>query len=209
MEGLPVKVDWTTATGVTFRFAAKEDMRGVFLDIVKGGKSIEQIKKVGIPLDVSEVSEKDSKAYLVKFADETKRVYVTVRQSRMKNYRLYHAIEGTGITVDYRNMAERLLNPEFLPVLQRAMKILGEQGGPEADEAVSGLQEVVTKSLENARDAGTTLLLHEESSGFKRVLKDLEEGGKTFMDVIMDWVPGIGIGMALTFILLLLFGKLP
>jgi hypothetical protein len=210
VEGMPVKVNWVTETGITFLFKAKEDLRGVFLDIMKGGRSIEQIKKFGIPLDVSEVNEKDSKAYLVKFADDTKKVYVTVRQSRLKHYRLYTVIEGTGMTVDYRNMAQTLLRPEYIPKLEEARRVLLDASATQEQKDVAAAQvlEVVTKSREGAKDSGTTLLLHEESSGFKRVLKDLEEGGRTFMDVILGWIPGIGIGMALTFILLLLLGRL-
>lgn len=207
VEAMPVYVDFTTETGVTYRFKGKEDLRGVFLDIVKGGKSIEQIQKFGIPLEVSQVNEKESKAYLIKFADGTKKTYVTVRQSRLKNYRLYHTIEGSGITVDYRTMGERLLSPEYIPKINRAVEVL-QKGSTESRELAGELAEVATKSLEKARDTGTTALLHEESSGFKRVLQDLESGGRTFMDTILNWLPGVGIGMALTFILLLLTGKI-
>jgi hypothetical protein len=169
VEGMPVYVKWVTETGVTFRFKAKEDLRGVFLYIKgAGGKVIETVKKVGIPMDVSDIAEKDMKAYLVKFSDETKKVYLTVRPSKMKNYREYTVIEGTGQTVDWKTK----------------------------------------KTDVDPADQGNTALMQEESSGFKKVLKDLEEGGKTFADVVMGWVPGIGIGFGLTFVILLLFGRL-
>jgi hypothetical protein len=162
VEGMPVYVKWVTKTGVTFRFKAKEDLRGVFLYIKGGGgKVIETIKKVGIPLEVAEIAEKDMKAYLVKFADDKKKVYLTVRPSKMKNYREYTVIEGTGQTVDWKDKAKDI----------------------------------------DPKEQGNTALMQEESSGFKKVLKDLEEGGRTFMDTVMSWIPGIGIGVAVAFVL--------
>lgn len=161
VEQMPVKVKWVTETGVTFVFKAKEDLRGVFLYIKDAkGKTIETIKKVGIPMDVSEIADKDGKAYLAKFADGSKKVYLTVRPSRMKNYREYTIIEGTGQTVDW--------------------KTKGNDIDPD--------------------EQGNTALMQEESSGFKKILKDMEEAGKSFMDTVLGWIPGIGIGVAVAFV---------
>ena len=210
VEGMPVYAKWVTETGVTWRFRAKEDLRGVFIDIMDGkGKVIEQVKKFGIPLDISDVE--NAKAYLVKFSDDTKKVYLTVRPSRMKNYREYTVLEGTGLTVDYKGMAKQAMRPDFISKVQKAESLLrdGKDADPETYvQAADGLLQVVKESQRNANsDAGNTLLLHEESSAFKQLLKDLKEGGKSMMDMLFDWIPGIGIGMALTFLILILLGK--
>lgn len=165
VDEVPVVVNWVYKTGTTIRLRAKEEINGIILEIKNArGKTITEIQRNGLPLEVQEIDEKNMVAYLVRFADGGKKVYLVARKGKFKSSREYTTLEGTGTTID---------------VLERAVsQSSGAQGS-----------------------TGNTSLLHEERSGFRAFLADLAHGSTTFIDTIMGWVPGIGIGMALAFLI--------
>jgi len=101
-----VIVTWVFKNNTALRFKAREDLRGIFLDVVGArGKVIEALKKDGLPIEVEEVS--DMKAYLLKKGKEKGKTQVNllVKHGRSKFSREFITVEGTGKTLNFVEQA--------------------------------------------------------------------------------------------------------
>jgi len=220
VQGVPVIVKWVYRNGTAIELKAKEDLQGIFLEILNAkGKVIETIKKTGIPLEVQEINEKDSRAYLVKFSDGSKRVFLSVALSRMKHKREYTVLEGTGETVDLMDKGRKMgsLPSTSIPMLTEAALLLRDGAGDSAEDkqirvkSANGLESIVKQISEGPQigGLGNSVTLHEERSAAKAFMKDLAEAlAGTFKALILPMIAGGGMTASAIIIVLLLSGHL-
>ena len=107
---MPVKVLWELKNGAAYLLPGKEDLNGVFVDVVNArGKKILSLMKEGQPIEVKEPPEKDAKQlYLIggphngkKDSENDDRPYLDINLSRTKSMRLYRTIEKSGQTLPW------------------------------------------------------------------------------------------------------------
>jgi hypothetical protein len=103
---ITVVVTWVFKNHTALRFKAREDLRGIFLDVMGArGKVIEALKKEGLPIEVEEVD--GMKAYILKKDKNSKQVNILVKHGRSKFTREFVTVEGTGKTLNFVDQADR------------------------------------------------------------------------------------------------------
>lgn len=151
---IDVVVTWVFKNHTALRFKAKEDLRGIFLDVLGArGKSIEALKKEGIPIEVSDIDKKDMKAYLLvkpKGATGAPQVSLLVKHGRTKSSREFITVEGTGQTIDFVERAKGLKDSGNAPIIQ---------------EEKSAAKEFLTMLANAATSAGNKMMLLGSGAG--------------------------------------------
>lgn len=107
-----VSVIWVHKNYSALKFPAKEDLRGIFLEILKGRKTIEEIQKKGQPVELKDVKidKEAGKVYLVE--REGKEVPYYLLKAGARHERLFVTVEGSGRTIDFIERAEKIRSGE-------------------------------------------------------------------------------------------------
>ena len=178
IRAMPVKVLWELKNGAAYLLPAKEDLNGVFVDVVNArGKKILSLMKEGQPIEVKEPPEKDAKQlYLIggphngkkggRDSDDDDRPYLDVNLSRTKSMRLYRTMEKSGQTLPWGAEDGQEVNLH----------------GSTVNQETATVNELLKRMEENIRN--------------------------TFRALIMPILTGVSLGSMATFLLLIVLGRI-
>jgi hypothetical protein len=145
---IDVVLTWVFKNHTALRFKAKEDLRGIFLDVLNArGKSIEALKKEGYAIEVTDIDRKAMKAYILekpKGATGKPQISLLVKQGRTKSSREFITVEGTGQTIDFVERSKDLKDSGNAPLIQ---------------EEKSAAKEFMTMLANAATSAGNKMIL--------------------------------------------------
>lgn len=213
VKGVPVNLIWIYKNGSAIMFRAREDLQGIFLDIIKSGRKAEIIKKTGLPLAVRYVPDKFN-AYIDTPA-ANKNIESAMQELRVKGFKVIEQPDRKrGFFPRPTLIKGYIIQKE--PSLEKALAYL--------DVNLGGLKQVrLYASIEGSgetidwspkiqeskgeQDSGNTILLGEMKSAAKQffaLLAEAMQGSiKTFL---LPLIAGLGIGAMLMVLIVTLTG---
>lgn len=205
VKGVPVLLIWIYKNGAAIILKGKEDLQGIFLDVIRGNKKVELLKKTGLPLQVRYLPDK-FKAYIDVPKDRT------INEEKLKALR----DDGFKMTVAKYDRKARIrgyiIEKEHL--MEKTLAYLDVNlGGMKMARiyaAIEGSGETIDwapKIAGSSEDTGNTVLLGEMKSaakGFFQLLAEAMQGSlKTFL---LPLLAGLGLGGMLVVLVFILSG---
>lgn len=207
VKGVPVNLIWIYKNGSAVMFRAREDLQGIFLDIIRGGRKAEIIKKTGLPLAVRYIPDK-FRAYIDVPKDKT------ISEPEMKQlkdrgfkitptkYDRKSRIRGYLVEKEHEMDTALAYLDVNLGGLKQVRLYASIEGSGETIDWTPKIQE-----SKGEQDSGNTILLGEMKSAAKQffaLLAEAMQGSiKTFL---LPLIAGLGIGAMLMVLIVTLTG---
>lgn len=209
VKGVPVQLLWIYKNGSALMLRAKEDMQGIFLEVLSArGKKLETLKKPGLALPVKVMPDKFS-AYIEVPKDATMQDE-TLQNLRAKGFKISpakHDKKGAVRAYIVEREAELTEALAYLDVSLGGLKTMRLYGAIEGSGETFNWVEKIDAA--GSTDPGNTAVIHEMRSAFKsfaQILADAVKG--TLSALLVPMIGGLGIGGMLAFILILVTGHL-
>lgn len=212
VKGVAVSLIWIYKNGTAVMMGAKEDLQGIFLDVLKGGRKVEILKKTGLALPVRYVPGK-FKAYMDTPKDKTLAEVVggpLLEQLRGAGFKLTptkydRKARVRGYLVEKERGTEKAI--AYLDVSLGGMKQARLYASVEGTgETIDWMPRIAAA---NQNDASNTVILQEmktAAKSFFALLAEAMQGSlKTFL---LPLLAGLGLGGMITLLLFVLSGHL-
>lgn len=215
VKGVPVSLLWIYKNGTAIMLKGQEDLQGVFLTVIKGGKKAETIKKTGLALPVSYVPGK-FEAY-IETPETNKELAHSISLLKFKGFTVTEKEDKTRRKGFFGKELIKvyLIARESLPVETLAYLNVNLGGLKQARiyGAVEGAGETFdwTGKIQQAgtSDPGNTVLLQEMKSAGKAFFALLAEAMQgTLKNFVLPLVAGAGMGGLMVFLVVELTGHL-
>lgn len=212
VKGVAVSLIWIYKNGSAVMMGAKEDLQGIFLDVLKGGRKVEILKKTGLALPVRYVPGK-FKAYMDTPKDKTLAEVVggpLLEQLRAAGFKLTPAKYDRKARVR-GYLVERERGPEkaiaYLDVslggMRQARLYTTVEG---TGETIDWMPRIAGASQ---NDSSNTVVLQEMKTAAKSFFALLAEAMQgSFKTMLLPLIAGLGIGAMLMVVLFLVTGRL-
>lgn len=211
VKGVPVYLVWIYKNGTAVWLKAREDLQGIFLDVIKGGKKVEVLKKTGLALPVRYLPN-NFKAYI---------------ETPAKNVQLVGAmaeLKMKGFTVEERSdRVQGRIRRHLIKTYLIEKKAETTEALAYLDVSLGGLKQArIYASIEGSgetidwkpkiegeegKDPGNTVLIQEMRSaakGFFALLAEMLQGG--IRSLLLPLIAGLGIGGLLVAIIFIALG---
>jgi hypothetical protein len=186
---------------------AQEDLQGIFLNVMKGNRKVETLKKTGLPLQIRYMPNKFV-AYLdldgkKEGMDNTTQVYLREKGYKLtpRKYDRKGTVKGYLIDKDSSLTSALAYLDVNLGGLKTARMYAAVEGSGETIDWVPRIKEAAQV------DSGNSPVIHEMQSAAKSFLHLMADAMKgTFGSLLLPVGCGIGIGVTIMVILITLSG---
>lgn len=210
VKGVPVMLTWIYKNGSAVMLRAQEDLQGIFLNVLKGSKKVETLKKTGLPLQVRYMPNK-FQAYIDVPKDQTINDDV-LRRLKDKGFKITPTkYTRKGEVKAYLIDKEPSLTSglAYLDVNLGGLKTARLYAAIEGTGQTIDWAPRIQASGNGESNPGNTVVIHEVRSAAKEFLHMMAESMKgTFQALILPLIAGAGIGGMLVTILVILTGHL-
>jgi len=208
VKGVPVMLIWIYKNGSALMMRAQEDLQGIFLNVMKGSKKVETLKKTGLPLQVKYLPNKFS-------------AYIDIPKDQTINDEVLKRLRDKGFKMSPTKWSRKGIIKAYL--IEKEASLVGalayldvNLGGMKTARLYTGIEgtgETIDwmPKIQSSQgvDPGNAVIIHEMRSAAKAILADIAAALKgTFQALILPLIAGAGIGGMLVIILVILTGHL-
>lgn len=218
VKSIPVRVLWIFKNNFSVMFDAKEDLGGIFIDIVKGRKKVQKLRKEGLPIEVREIPAK-AEAYSI----------VNTNKGSVLSEEVQAQLKLEGYTVIDKspkpetNWRGKLKTTDKAYLVQRKNSGVYDEELIGYDVSLGGLKHTrlyvsiegtgTTKDLvgEDADKApdGRAGVLQEEVGAAQEIFKMIREAAQSsWKAIILPMIAGGGLFSVVTILILIVSGRL-
>jgi hypothetical protein len=207
VKGVPVMLVWIYKNGSAIMLRAREDLQGIFLDVLKSGKKAEIIKKTGLALPV-------------RYLPNNFKAYIEPPKNRFTETAIIKDLRTAGFKVNVQRTDRKGAVKAYLIEKEASVEKtlafldvnLGGMKSAKLYATIEGMGETIDwqpkiETTNNKDDSGNTILLQEmktAAKGFFALLAEAMQG--TMKSLILPLVAGVGLGITIIVLVVTLTG---